>query len=74
MEADTETHSQTSDKVPNSCVRVEIRHEQAGSGKDTTRRCTEYVSQDPLGLTETGPPTRVHAGVGPKPHIFLADV
>jgi hypothetical protein len=41
------------------------RSEQAGRIKDTTR-FTESTNLGPWGLTESGPPTREHAGAGPR--------
>jgi hypothetical protein len=51
-----------------SCGRVGGRIEQAGERvKDTTRRPTESTNLSPGGLTETEPPTKEHAGDGPRP-------
>jgi hypothetical protein len=70
-EADGETHRQTSGRVWVTCERMGDRTEQAGEIKDTTRRPTESTNMGPWGLTEPGPPTREHAGAGPRPPTLL---
>ena len=60
MEADAETHSQTSEETLESCRRVEDRSEQVGEVKDT-RRSTESTNLGLWGCTEPRPPTREHA-------------
>jgi hypothetical protein len=49
-----------------SCERVGDRTEGTGGVKNTTRRCTESTNLCPWQLTETEPPTKKHAGDGPR--------
>lgn len=58
-------------ELKGSCERVGDRSEQVRGVKNTTRRCTESTNLRPWGLTELGPPTREHAGTGPKSPTYL---
>jgi hypothetical protein len=71
METDAETQSHTSGRAHESWRRVGDRIGQAGGVKDTTRRPTESSNLGPWGLTVTGPPTKEHAGVGPRSPTHL---
>jgi hypothetical protein len=62
METDEETHSQTSDKSPETCGRVGDITEQAKQDKDTTRRPTEKTNLVTWVFTETKPPTKEYGG------------
>ena len=54
-----------------SSVYVRDRIEQTGGVKDTTGRHTESTSVHSWGLTKTEPPTKDHAGAGPRPLTHL---
>ena len=61
-------------ELKESCGRVGDRIERAGEVKDITRRPTESSNLSPWGLTETEPPTKEHACVGPRPPTHLQQI
>ena len=60
-----------------SCGRARGGFEEPGGDGDSTRRSTESTNLDPLGLSETEPPTKEHMSAEANPilpHTYVADV
>jgi len=68
MEADAETHIQTSGGT---WGRGEDRNEKVRGLKEVTRRLTELTNLGPPGSTEPEQPTGEHAGAGPRLPMYL---